>query len=150
MNSAHSGDKKKEKDKKKKKDKGVVHLDKNGKEDSETPGPQAEKDKEPPKPHPAAVGLSPNDDYTLVPSPTLTQLITTRRQWVDQVGSVFQKRQAEDPGRIWGSPLKSVFEGIDEDVKEELEKAKKNGPPLSAKEIERAKAETARTSMDTS
>lgn len=68
-------------------------------------------------PHPAALGLSPDEDHTLVIPDQLKQLVETRRQWVDQVGAIFEERQRENPGRIWGLPKMSVFEGIEEEVK---------------------------------
>ncbi|KAK7035930.1 chromatin-remodeling complexes subunit ngg1 [Favolaschia claudopus] len=70
----------------------------------------------PPPPCPAALGLGPDDNNMLVVTEQLQQLVETRRQWVDQIGSVFDERQRERPGLMWGFPEKSVFEGVDEEV----------------------------------
>lgn len=50
----------------------------------------------------------------------LNQLVHTRRKWVDTVGGVFEEKQRENPGRIWGLPKTSVYEGIEEEVQELL------------------------------
>ncbi|KAF9533678.1 histone acetyltransferases subunit 3-domain-containing protein [Crepidotus variabilis] len=71
-------------------------------------------------PCPAALGLSPDEDNRLNVHDQLKQLIETRRQWVDTVGSVFEEKEQEDPGRIYGLPKESVFKGIDEDIEETL------------------------------
>lgn len=73
-------------------------------------------------PSPAAVGLSHTDDYELAVPEQLKQLVQTRRQWVDTVGSVFEQKERESPGRIWGLPKKSLYEGIEEEVKHEVER----------------------------
>lgn len=70
-----------------------------------------------PPPCPAALGLGPDDNNKLVLSEQLRQLVDTRRQWVDAVGGVFDEKQRENPGRIWGLPKQSVYEGIDEEVR---------------------------------
>jgi len=54
----------------------------------------------------------------LVVPEQLKHLVQTRRQWVDTIGRVFDEKQEDAPGRIWGLPPTSVFEGIDEEVKE--------------------------------
>jgi transcriptional adapter 3 len=69
-----------------------------------------------PIPSPAALGLGPDDNNQLVVPEQLRQLVQTRKQWVELVGGVFEAKQREEPGRVWGLPLKSVFEGIDEQV----------------------------------
>jgi transcriptional adapter 3 len=38
---------------------------------------------------------------------------------VDSVSAVFEEKQRDSPGRIWGLPKGSVFEGIDDDVQRE-------------------------------
>jgi transcriptional adapter 3 len=93
-------------------------------------GPKARKNKKksldingaepppPPTPCPAALGLGPDDDNRLVVPEQLKQLVQTRAQWVETVGGVFEAKQREEPGRIWGFPMKSVFEGIDEQLRE--------------------------------
>ncbi|KAJ7221574.1 histone acetyltransferases subunit 3-domain-containing protein [Mycena pura] len=70
----------------------------------------------PPPPCPAALGLGPDDDNKLVVTDQLRQLVETRRQWVDTVGGVFQQKQTERPGSIWGFPETSVYEGIEREV----------------------------------
>ncbi|KAJ7891342.1 histone acetyltransferases subunit 3-domain-containing protein [Mycena olivaceomarginata] len=70
----------------------------------------------PPPPCPAALGLGPDDDNMLVVTDQLRQLVETRRQWVDTVGGVFDQKQAERPGLMWGFPESSVYEGVDEEV----------------------------------
>ena len=69
-----------------------------------------------PAPNPAALGLGPDDDNRLVVPEQLKQLVQTRKQWVETVGGVFEAKQKEEPGRIWGIPQRSVFEGTDEQV----------------------------------
>lgn len=98
----------------KKKKKGVVSA--NDHAGSEPPQPSA------PVPCPAALGLGPDVDNKLVIPDTLKDLVRTRKQWVQAVGGVFETKQTENPGRIWGLPPKSVFEGIDEEVRNTLGK----------------------------
>lgn len=81
-----------------------------------------------PPPHPAALGLNPDDDHTLVVSEQLRQLVETRRQWVDTVGGVFDEKQEESPGRIWGLPKESVFTGIEDDVRQSIERLLQGAP----------------------
>lgn len=50
----------------------------------------------------------------------LSQLVATRKKWVDAVGSVFEEKQRESPGRIWGLPKSSVYEGLEDDAQEFL------------------------------
>ncbi|EPQ50614.1 hypothetical protein GLOTRDRAFT_141416 [Gloeophyllum trabeum ATCC 11539] len=76
-------------------------------------------------PCPAALGLGPDDELKLTVPAQLKQLVNTRRQWVDAVGSVFEEKERENPGRIYGLPQKSLYEGLEEDIrKEEAEKLK--------------------------
>ena len=100
----------------KKKKKGVVTA--NDHAGSEPPQPPA------PVPCPAALGLGPDADNKLVIPDTLKDLVRTRKQWVQAVGGVFDTKQNESPGRIWGVPAKSVFEGVDEEVRIALGKDK--------------------------
>jgi transcriptional adapter 3 len=65
---------------------------------------------------PSAAGLGPDDDFLLRLPDTLAQLVTTRRQWVDSVGGVFDSMEQEQPGRIYGLPERSIYEGLDADV----------------------------------
>jgi len=83
-----------------------------------------EKEKE--KPHsPAALGLGPDPGGKLVVSEQLKQAVDLRRAWVEKVGSSLNKIQQECPGRLWGLPPKSIYEGLEEDVKKlEREKEK--------------------------
>ncbi|KAF9480893.1 hypothetical protein BDN70DRAFT_877080 [Pholiota conissans] len=67
-------------------------------------------------PCPAALGLTPDEDNHLTVNEQLKQLIDTRRQWVDTVGSIFEEKEMENPGRIYGLPKESVYAGIDEEV----------------------------------
>lgn len=73
-------------------------------------------------PSPASLGLTHTDDYELTVPEQLKHLITIRRQWVDNVGSIFEQKERESPGRIWGLPKSSLYEGIEEEVKQELER----------------------------
>ncbi|KAG5641148.1 hypothetical protein DXG03_005887 [Asterophora parasitica] len=70
-----------------------------------------------PGPCPAALGLNTDDDMRLHINDQLKQLVETRRQWVDTVGAVFEEKQREQPGRIWGFPQESVYQGVDEEVR---------------------------------
>lgn len=67
-------------------------------------------------PCPSAVGLSPDEDNHLTVNDQLKQLVETRRQWVDTVGSIFEEKELENPGRIYGLPKESIYAGIDEEV----------------------------------
>ena len=73
-----------------------------------------------PLPNPASLGLGPDEDNTLVVPDTLKSLVETRRQWVDVIGGSFEEMERETPGRVRGVPLKSVFESVDEEVREKL------------------------------
>ncbi|KAF7353839.1 Chromatin-remodeling complexes subunit ngg1 [Mycena venus] len=70
----------------------------------------------PPPPCPAALGLGPDEDNMLVVPDQLRQLVETRRQWVDTVGDVFETKQRERPGLMWGFPESSVYEGVEQEV----------------------------------
>jgi len=71
-------------------------------------------------PCPAAIGLSQDEQNRLSVPEQANQLVKTRRQWVDTVGGVFEEKQRETPGRIWGLPKTSVFIGVDQQVQQEL------------------------------
>lgn len=73
-----------------------------------------------PAPHPAALGMSMDEDFSCLVSDHLRQLVDTRRQWVDTVGGVFEEKQQEHPGRIWGLPKESIYKGIEEDVRRSI------------------------------
>ncbi|PCH38632.1 hypothetical protein WOLCODRAFT_136374 [Wolfiporia cocos MD-104 SS10] len=79
-------------------------------------------------PCPAALGLSPDEEIRLHVPEQLSHLVQTRRQWVDTVGGVFEEKQGESHGRIWGVPTASVYEGIEEEVQREMARL---GPPAS-------------------
>lgn len=66
---------------------------------------------------PAALGLMQDDENHLSVNEQLKQLVETRRQWVDSVGAVFDAKEREIPGRLYGLPKRSVFEGIEEEVR---------------------------------
>lgn len=69
---------------------------------------------------PASAGLGPDEDNLLKVPEQLSQLVATRRKWVDAVGGVFDEKQKESPGRIYGLPKTSIYEGIEEEVQELL------------------------------
>lgn len=71
-------------------------------------------------PCPAALGLNPDDELKLHVSEQLQQLVHTRRLWVDTVGAVFDEKQRQQPGRIWGLMTESVYKGVDEEVRAAL------------------------------
>lgn len=75
-----------------------------------------------PMPSPAALGLVTDDEHHLSIPEQLKQLVETRKQWVEVVGSVFEQKERESPGRIWGFPKTSVYEGVDEEVRQDLER----------------------------
>lgn len=77
-------------------------------------------------PSPATHGLTPTDDYELTVPEQLKQYVQTRRRYVDAVGKVFEAKEQESPGRIYGLPKTSIYEGIEEEVERELERL---GPP---------------------
>ena len=96
-----------------------------------------------PAPHPAALGLNPDDDHTLAVSEQLNQLVETRRQWVNTVGDVFEEKQKESPGRIWGLPKESIYNRIEGDVRRSIERLLEAVPsdPSQGKGKERARGE---------
>ncbi|KAF8262757.1 histone acetyltransferases subunit 3-domain-containing protein [Lactarius quietus] len=65
---------------------------------------------------PASVGLGPDEENELHIPETLAQLVTTRRQWVDSIGGMFATLEQEQPGRVYGLPERSIYEGLDADV----------------------------------
>lgn len=78
---------------------------------------------EPPKPPPSALGLGPDDDLHLVVPDQLRQLVETRRQWVTTVGGIFDDKERTCPGRIWGLPKKSIYDGLEEAVVHDAQKS---------------------------
>lgn len=73
-----------------------------------------------PLPNPAALGLGPDEENRLVVPDGLRQLVETRRNWVRVIGGGFDEIEQHTPGRVRGVPSRSVFEGIDEEVRKEL------------------------------
>lgn len=80
---------------------------------------------------PAALGLSPDDNNHLAVNEQLNQLVETRRKWVDTVGAIFDEKESESPGRIYGLPQESMYTGIEEEVEAVVRKewAKEERPP---------------------
>ena len=75
-----------------------------------------------PMPSPAALGLITDNEHQVSIPEQLRQLVQTRRQWVDTVGSFLEGKERDSPGRIVGFPTSSIYEGIDEEVRQELER----------------------------
>ncbi|KAI9436319.1 histone acetyltransferases subunit 3-domain-containing protein [Lactarius indigo] len=71
---------------------------------------------------PAAAGLGPDEENDLRVPEALAQLVATRRQWVDSIGGMFDTMEEEQPGRVYGLPERSIYEGLDADVAALLER----------------------------
>jgi len=72
---------------------------------------------------PAAAGLGPDEENGELRVPdALAQLVATRRQWVDSIGGMFDTVEQELPGRVYGLPERSIYEGLDTDVAALLER----------------------------
>jgi transcriptional adapter 3 len=71
---------------------------------------------------PSAAGLGPEVENELRVPEGLAQLVATRRQWVDTVGGMFDAMEQELPGRVYGLPERSIYEGLDADVATLLER----------------------------
>ncbi|KAI0823907.1 histone acetyltransferases subunit 3-domain-containing protein [Trametes gibbosa] len=82
-------------------------------------------------PCPAALGLSPDERNLLHVPEQLQELVRTRRNWVDVIGNVFEEKERDSPGRIWGFPQESVYMGIEEEVRENLARLPPPGPAAS-------------------
>ncbi|KAG1853393.1 hypothetical protein F4604DRAFT_1501622, partial [Suillus subluteus] len=108
ITSAYSKVQKKDEPKLNKKKKKISEI--NGNVNGTTSGTSA------PKPSPAALGLSPDDNLHLVVPEQLQQLVETRRQWVASVGEVFDEKEREFPGRIWDLPQRSIYEGLEDAI----------------------------------
>lgn len=78
-----------------------------------------------PLPNPASSGLGPDEEGKLFVPESLKGMVETRRQWVDVIGGSFEERQRQFPGRAWGFPERSVFEGVEEEVQAQLKAQKK-------------------------
>ena len=79
-------------------------------------------------PCPAALGLTPDEDNHLTVNEQLKQLVETRRQWVDTVGTIFDEKELENPGRIYGLPKESIYLGVEEEVRALLMGQASNAP----------------------
>lgn len=75
------------------------------------------------------MGLNPDDENHLLVDEQLKKYVETRRKWVEEVGSVFDELQEQKPGRIWGFPTESVYQGVDEEVGETLRETMSTGTP---------------------
>ncbi|KAG0699009.1 histone acetyltransferases subunit 3-domain-containing protein [Suillus ampliporus] len=104
ITSAYSKIQKKDEPKLNKKKKKITEA--NGSANGNTSGASA------PKPSPAALGLGPDEDLHLMVPDHLQQLVETRRQWVASVGGVFDEKERECPGRIWGLPDEAFMKGL--------------------------------------
>ena len=71
---------------------------------------------------PSAAGLGPDEENELRVPDALAQLVATRRQWVDTVGGMFDTMEQEQPGRAYGLPERSIYEGLDAEVAALLER----------------------------
>ncbi|KZT74031.1 hypothetical protein DAEQUDRAFT_285768 [Daedalea quercina L-15889] len=80
-------------------------------------------------PCPATLGLTQDEESRLSVPEQLKRLVDTRQQWVDTIGGVFEDKEREQPGRIWGFPKTSVYADIDEDVQKEMARL---GPPSAS------------------
>ena len=80
-------------------------------------------------PCPASLGLSPDEHNELHVPEQLSELVRVRRTWVDVVGGVFEEKERNQPGRIWGFPPESIYDGVEEEVRAELERV---APPKGA------------------
>lgn len=77
-------------------------------------------------PPPASLGLVPDEGDNLTVPDSLKTLVDARRKW-DKLGELLIQ-DYRGPGQLVGLPQSSVFEGIEEEVKRELERL---GPILS-------------------
>ncbi len=67
-------------------------------------------------PCPAMMGFNQDENQSLLLNDQLKHLMETRKQWVGQVGAVFEEKERECPGRIWGLPKESIYKSLEEDV----------------------------------
>lgn len=67
-------------------------------------------------PCPAALGLTPDEDNRLTVHDQLTEMVRLRRQWVDEVGSVFDEMEMRTPGSAFGLPRESIYAGMEDEV----------------------------------
>ncbi|KAI0078970.1 hypothetical protein K474DRAFT_1659664 [Panus rudis PR-1116 ss-1] len=71
-------------------------------------------------PHPAALGFVPDEENHLTVPEQLKQLVEARKQW-EEIGERILK-EYNGPGTLVGTPKQSIFDGVEEEVKRELEK----------------------------
>jgi len=74
-----------------------------------------------PLPNPASSGLSHDDEGQLVVPEALMNLVHTRMEWEECLGKAFEEREHEFPGRTRGLPSRGVFEGVDAEVRKQLD-----------------------------
>lgn len=67
-------------------------------------------------PSPAALGFIQDDDQRIHLNDQLKHLMETRRDWVDDIGSIFEQKEREQPGRIYGLSKESIYKGIEEEI----------------------------------
>ncbi|KAI0373189.1 hypothetical protein BV20DRAFT_795923 [Pilatotrama ljubarskyi] len=83
-------------------------------------------------PCPAALGLNPDEHNQLHVPEQLQELVRTRRNWVDVIGGVFEEKEREHPGRIWGFPQESIYAGIEDEIQENLARLPQTRPMASS------------------
>ncbi|KLO19629.1 hypothetical protein SCHPADRAFT_898578 [Schizopora paradoxa] len=72
-----------------------------------------------PLPNPASLGLTHDEEGQLVVPESLMNLVHTRGQWEECIGKAFEERERESYGGR-GLPSRSVFEGVDAEVRRQL------------------------------
>ena len=82
-----------------------------------------------PPPCPAALGLGPDEENRLVVPEQLKHYVNARREFVDFIGTRFLEIEREHPGRLFGLPKKGIYEGIEDEIQQELERLAPPGPP---------------------
>ncbi|THH31882.1 hypothetical protein EUX98_g2324 [Antrodiella citrinella] len=75
-----------------------------------------------PPPCPAALGLGPDEENKLVVPDQLNELVEARRQWGELGEQLLKLKEEPNPGRMFGFPKRSVFEGMEDDVQRELDR----------------------------
>ncbi|KAI0355090.1 hypothetical protein OH77DRAFT_1425149 [Trametes cingulata] len=83
-------------------------------------------------PCPAALGLNPDEHNQLHVPNQLQELVHTRRNWVDVIGGVFEEKEREHPGRIWGFPQESIYADIEDEVQANLARLPQTRPVASS------------------
>lgn len=81
-------------------------------------------------PPPASLGLVPDEGDNLTVPDSLKTLVDARKKW-DKIGEMLIQ-EYRGPGQLVGLPESSIFEGIEEEVKRELERL---GPIPSGTDI---------------